>query len=126
MGYELLAPEQLARLTETAHLVDELLNRTPNPAQPYVGKHAFAHKAGMHAAGVRADAQTFEHIDPLLVGNDRDVLVSELSGRGTISEKAREAGSPSTRTSPNASSTASSRSSTRASSSRPPTARSSS
>jgi len=41
---------------------------------------------------VRADAQTFEHIDPLLVGNDRDVLVSELSGRGTISEKAREAG----------------------------------
>ena len=92
LGYELLAPEQLARLTETAHLVDELLNRTPNPAQPYVGKHAFAHKAGLHAAGVRADAQTFEHIDPLLVGNDRDVLVSELSGRGTISEKAREAG----------------------------------
>ena len=46
----------------------------------------------MHAAGVRADAQTFEHIDPALVGNDRDVLVSELSGRGTIAEKAREAG----------------------------------
>ncbi len=92
LGYELLAPAQLARLTETAHLVDELLNRTPNPAQPYVGKHAFAHKAGMHAAGVRADAQTFEHIDPELVGNRRDVLVSELSGRGTISEKAREVG----------------------------------
>jgi 2-isopropylmalate synthase len=92
LGYELLAPEQLARLTETAHLVDELLNRAPNPAQPYVGKHAFAHKAGLHVAGVRADAQTFEHIDPTLVGNDRDVLVSELSGRGTVSEKARQAG----------------------------------
>ena len=92
LGHELLTPEQLACLTETAHLVDELLNRTPNPAQPYVGKHAFAHKAGLHAAGVRADAQTFEHIDPLLVGNDRDVLVSELSGRGTVAEKAREAG----------------------------------
>jgi 2-isopropylmalate synthase len=92
LGYELLVPAQLARLTETAHLVDELLNRAPNPAQPYVGKHAFAHKAGMHAAGVRADAQTFEHIDPELVGNRRDVLVSELSGRGTIAEKAREAG----------------------------------
>jgi 2-isopropylmalate synthase len=92
LGYELLAPEQLARLTETAHLVDELLNRTPNPAQPYVGKHAFAHKAGLHAAGVRADAQTFEHIDPELVGNHRDVLVSELSGKGTVIEKAREAG----------------------------------
>ncbi len=92
LGYQLLAPERLARLTETAHLVDELLNRAPDPAQPYVGKHAFAHKAGMHAAGVSADAQTFEHIDPELVGNRRDVLVSELSGKGTVIEKAREAG----------------------------------
>jgi 2-isopropylmalate synthase len=92
LGYELLEPERLARLTETAHLVDELLNRAPNPAQPYVGKHAFAHKAGLHAAGVRADAQTFEHIDPTVVGNSRDVLISELSGRGTIAEKARQAG----------------------------------
>jgi 2-isopropylmalate synthase len=92
LGYELLAPERLARLTATAHLVDELLNRAPDPTQPYVGKHAFAHKAGLHAAGVRADSQTFEHIDPAVVGNDRDVLVSELSGRGTVTEKAREAG----------------------------------
>jgi 2-isopropylmalate synthase len=92
LGYDLLEPERLARLTETAHLLDELLNRAPNPAQPYVGKHAFAHKAGLHAAGVRADAQTFEHIDPTVVGNSRDVLISELSGRGTIAEKARQAG----------------------------------
>jgi len=92
MGCQLLAPERLARLTETAHFVDELLNRSPDPAQPYVGKHAFAHKAGLHAAGVRADSQTFEHIDPAVVGNDRDVLISELSGRGTIVEKARQAG----------------------------------
>ena len=92
MGYAILPPERLARLTETAHFVDELLNRTPNAAQPYVGKHAFAHKAGMHAAGVRADAQTFEHVDPSLVGNSRDLLISELSGRGTIVEKARDAG----------------------------------
>jgi 2-isopropylmalate synthase len=92
LGHELLEAEQLARLTETAHLVDELLNRVPNPAQPYVGKYAFAHKAGLHAAGVRADSQTFEHIDPQVVGNNRDVLVSELSGKGTVIEKAREAG----------------------------------
>jgi 2-isopropylmalate synthase len=92
MGYELLEPARLARLTETAHFVDELLNRAPAPAQPYVGKHAFAHKAGLHAAGVRADSQTFEHIDPELVGNRRDVLVSELSGKGTVIEKAHEAG----------------------------------
>ena len=92
MGAQLLAPERLARLTETAHFVDELLNRTPNPAQPYVGKHAFAHKAGLHAAGVRAEPQTFEHVDPAVVGNSRDVLISELSGRGTIAEKAGQAG----------------------------------
>jgi 2-isopropylmalate synthase len=94
MGVELLAPERLARLTETAHFVDELLNRAPNPAQPYVGKHAFAHKAGLHAAAVRAEPHTFEHIDPAVVGNGRDVLISELSGRGTIVEKARHAGLP--------------------------------
>jgi 2-isopropylmalate synthase len=92
MGLQLLAPEQLARLTETAHFVDELLNRSPDPAQPYVGKHAFAHKAGMHAAGVSADAQTFEHVDPAVVGNGSDVLISELAGRASIVEKARQAG----------------------------------
>ena len=92
MGYELLPPDRLARLTETAHVVDELLNRAPDPAQPYVGKHAFAHKAGMHAAGVRTDAQTFEHVDPAVVGNSRDVLISELSGKGAIVEKAGDAG----------------------------------
>jgi 2-isopropylmalate synthase len=92
MNCPVLAPGRLARLTETAHLVDELLNRSSNPTQPYVGKHAFAHKAGLHAAGVRADSQTFEHIDPTVVGNDRDVLISELSGKGTIVEKARHAG----------------------------------
>jgi 2-isopropylmalate synthase len=92
MGVDLLAPERLVRLTDTAHFIDELLNRAPNPSQPYVGKHAFAHKAGLHAAGVRADSQTFEHVDPTVVGNSRDVLISELSGRGTVVEKAAEAG----------------------------------
>jgi len=92
MGVKVLSDERLERLTETAHFVDELLNRPPNAAQPYVGKHAFAHKAGMHAAGVRAQPQTFEHVDPGVVGNSRDVLISELSGKGTILEKASEAG----------------------------------
>ncbi len=92
MGVEVLPAEKLARLTGTAHFVDELLNRTPDPAQPYVGKHAFAHKAGLHAAGIQADASTFEHVDPALIGNSRDVLVSELSGKAAITEKAAEAG----------------------------------
>ncbi|HEY7961942.1 MAG TPA: citramalate synthase [Solirubrobacteraceae bacterium] len=92
MGVPVLAPEGLARLTATAHFLDELLNRAPDPAQPYVGKHAFAHKAGLHAAGVRLDASSFEHVDPELLGNSRDVLISELAGKGTVAEKAREAG----------------------------------
>jgi 2-isopropylmalate synthase len=92
MGIEALPAEGLARLTETAHFVDELLNRAPDPAQPYVGKHAFAHKAGLHAAGVQADPDAFEHADPERVGNQRDILISELAGRATVLEKAREAG----------------------------------
>jgi 2-isopropylmalate synthase len=92
MGFELLDPQRLASLTEASRFVDEILNRAPSQGQPYVGKHAFAHKAGLHAAGVRADTRTFEHVDPQLVGNDRDMLVSELSGRATILEKAGAAG----------------------------------
>ena len=84
--------DQLARLTQTAHFVDELLNFTPDPNQPYVGRNAFAHKGGMHVAGVSADATTFEHVDPALVGNERALLVSELAGRASMLEKAAALG----------------------------------
>jgi 2-isopropylmalate synthase len=92
MGHHVLRDEQLAGLTEAAHFVDELLNRPPNRSQPYVGRDAFAHKGGLHVAGVRADSATFEHVDPALVGNTREVLVSELAGRHTVAERAAEAG----------------------------------
>jgi 2-isopropylmalate synthase len=92
MGRRVLSDEQIAGLTEAAHFVDELLNRPPNRSQPYVGRDAFAHKGGLHVAGVRADASTFEHIDPSLVGNTRELLVSELGGRHTVAERATAAG----------------------------------
>ncbi len=92
LGYECLTVEQLHALAPTAHFLDELLNFTPDPDQPYVGRNAFAHKGGMHVAGVSADPSTFEHIDPDVVGNHRDVLISELSGKGTVHTRAREAG----------------------------------
>jgi len=92
LGEQVVAPEQLARLTETAHFVDELLNRVPDPRQPYVGRHAFAHKGGLHVAGVRADASTFEHVAPEVVGNGRELVISELAGRATVSERAGQAG----------------------------------
>ena len=92
LGYECLTDEQLGSLTATAHFVDELLNFTPDPDQPYVGRNAFAHKGGMHVAGVNADPATFEHIEPEVVGNRRELLVSELSGKGTVQARARDAG----------------------------------
>jgi 2-isopropylmalate synthase len=82
LGHECLPT--LEGWTEAAHYLDELLNMSPDPNQPYVGKNAFAHKGGMHVAGVNADPATFEHIDPAAVGNSREVLVSELSGKGTV------------------------------------------
>ncbi len=92
LGHDLLAPERLAQLTPTARFVDELLNLAPNANQPWVGRNAFAHKGGLHVAGVRADASTFEHAAPEAVGNARALLVSELAGRHSAAEKAAEAG----------------------------------
>jgi 2-isopropylmalate synthase len=92
MGFDVVSDEQLAGLTPTAHYLDELCNMTPNPDRAYVGRNAFAHKAGMHAAGVAADARTFEHLDPVEVGNEREILASELSGKATIRSQAERAG----------------------------------
>ena len=90
LGHECV-PE-LTGLTEASHLLDELLNFVPDPNRPYVGQNAFAHKGGMHVAGVAADPATFEHIDPAAVGNAREVLISELSGKGTVLQRAEATG----------------------------------
>ena len=92
LGHECLTDEQLASLTQASTYIAELVNVAPDPDDPYVGRNAFAHKGGMHVAGVSADPATFEHIAPELVGNRRELLVSELSGRGTVQARAREAG----------------------------------
>ncbi len=92
LGYECVAPDRLRRLSGIAHFIDDLLNITPHPDQPFVGRNAFAHKGGMHVAGVNADARTFEHMDPAEVGNEREMVVSELSGKGTVLGRAEGAG----------------------------------
>jgi 2-isopropylmalate synthase len=94
LGHSCVSDQQLASLTRTAHLVDEICNLTPDPDQPYVGRNAFAHKAGLHVAGVRSDARTFEHVPPEVVGNRRETLVSELSGKGAVMDRAEQAGIP--------------------------------
>jgi 2-isopropylmalate synthase len=92
MGFTTLDPDRLAELTALSRYVAETANLRPDAWAPYVGMNAFAHKGGMHVAGMNADARTYEHIDPARVGNERRVLVSELSGRGTIVAKGRELG----------------------------------
>ncbi len=84
--------EQLSRLTDITHYVAEIANVTPNLQQPYVGSSAFAHKAGLHASAVIRRRDLYEHVEPELVGNIRHLVVSELSGKATISVKAREFG----------------------------------
>ncbi len=83
-GRECLAPDGVGRLTELSRYVYELANMNFRPGQPFVGASAFAHKGGMHVHAVNKLAASYEHIDPAVVGNDRRVLVSELSGRSNI------------------------------------------
>jgi 2-isopropylmalate synthase len=92
LGYQCVPPAKLKQLREVSTLVYELANVTPFQRQPYVGRSAFAHKAGLHVSGIQRNAHTYEHIDPLAVGNDRRVLLSELAGRANIIYKAREFG----------------------------------
>jgi 2-isopropylmalate synthase len=94
LGYQCVDPALLVGLTETAHRIDEICNVTPNPNQPYVGRNAFAHKGGMHVAAIVRDARTFEHVDPATVGADRALLISELSGKGTVQARAEQGGMP--------------------------------
>ncbi|HVN64100.1 MAG TPA: alpha-isopropylmalate synthase regulatory domain-containing protein, partial [Candidatus Binataceae bacterium] len=92
LGYNCVPPAKLKTLREVSTLVYELANITPFARQAYVGRSAFAHKAGLHVSGIQRNARTYEHIDPALVGNDRRVLLSELSGRSNIVYKAKEFG----------------------------------
>ncbi|OQA06925.1 MAG: 2-isopropylmalate synthase [bacterium ADurb.Bin374] len=92
MGYEVVPPENMKELSSVSHFVADLLNVAVDPDQAYVGKNAFAHKGGMHVAGIAADARTFEHMDPEAVGNARKVLASELSGKATVLARAEEIG----------------------------------
>jgi len=92
IGVDCVTSEQLAKITEVSHYVSELANLAPSPRKPYVGSSAFAHKGGLHVAAMSKWSESYQHIDPALVGNRSAVLVSELSGVGNIIYKARERG----------------------------------
>ncbi len=76
-------------LKKTANKISEISNVRIRSNKPYIGKNAFHHKAGMHIDAVKKYAPSFEHIDPCLVGNDRQFLLSEMSGRNTLLEHVR-------------------------------------
>ena len=90
--YSVLSPGKLEHLTELSRYVYETANMNFRASQPFVGTSAFAHKGGMHVHGVRKKAASYEHVDPATVGNERRVLISELSGKSNIAEKLSEYG----------------------------------
>lgn len=90
--YETVSEEQLARLASVSHAASEITNISPYARQPYVGASAFAHKAGLHASAIRVNPDLYQHIDPLAVGNDMRMLVSDMAGRASIELKTREFG----------------------------------
>jgi 2-isopropylmalate synthase len=92
MGHECLGGGDLQSLKEVSVLANELANMRPQTKAAFVGDSAFAHKAGMHVDGVRKNPASFEHVDPDKVGNDRRILISELSGASNVFLKAVEMG----------------------------------
>jgi 2-isopropylmalate synthase len=92
MGYECLPKDHLERLTNLARTVAEIANLAPDSHLAYVGKSAFAHKGGIHVAAIRRNVDSYQHIDPALIGNEMRILVSDLSGRGNILSRAEKLG----------------------------------
>jgi 2-isopropylmalate synthase len=91
-GWRCVPAASLRRLTALSRFLDGVTNQAPDARRPWVGAAAFAHKGGTHVDAVRKFASAYEHIDPAAVGNARDVLVSDQSGRSNLVLKARDLG----------------------------------
>jgi len=92
LGYDFHGRKHLDKLRDLSLFLDEMANRTPDKKAPFVGASAFAHKGGVHADAANKVARSYEHIDPMLVGNRTRVLISDMSGRASIMMKAKEIG----------------------------------
>jgi 2-isopropylmalate synthase len=79
-----VTPERLRQLTHGSRVLDEILNQAPSRHQPYVGESAFATKAGIHASAILKEPETYEHVAPEAVGNERRLLVSRQAGRSNV------------------------------------------
>ncbi len=92
LGYQALPAGNLPQISEISRYVAALANLAYDEHLPYVGRSAFAHKGGIHVSAIRRNVNSYQHIDPALVGNKMTILVSELSGRGNLISKAEEYG----------------------------------
>jgi 2-isopropylmalate synthase len=92
MDAECLPEGAVERLTDVSHYVAEVANVAPDSRQPYTGRYAFTHKAGLHASGVARLSGAYEHVSPEVVGNHRGVVASDLGGAATLRMKATEFG----------------------------------
>ncbi|GAC1323483.1 MAG: citramalate synthase [Mycobacteriales bacterium] len=91
-GQQVLPEGRLRELVRVSHAIAEVANIAPDAHQPYVGTSAFAHKAGLHVSAVKVAPDLYQHTDPMHVGNDMRLLVSELAGRATIELKGKALG----------------------------------
>jgi 2-isopropylmalate synthase len=92
LGVEVLPAESLRRLTEVSQFVAAVANQHPDPHAPYVGRSAFAHKGGIHVAAIAKLAESYQHVEPALVGNEMRVVVSEVAGRRNVRLRAEALG----------------------------------
>ncbi|WP_036487680.1 citramalate synthase [Myxosarcina sp. GI1] len=92
LGYSCLEPEQLAQLTQTSRAISEIVNLAPEDNAPFVGRSAFAHKAGVHVSAVERNPITYEHLDPNLIGNQRRIVISDQSGLSNVFHYAEKFG----------------------------------
>lgn len=92
MGKFCIPPDKLAELTRLSYFVAEVANLPHDRHQPFVGASAFAHKGGIHVAAMLKTERSYQHIDPKLVGNQPRTVISELSGKGNVLDKARQFG----------------------------------
>ena len=84
LGYSCLGQHELGKLSPTSHLISEIVNLAPDDHAPFVGRSAFAHKAGVHVSAVEKNPLTYEHIQPELVGNQRRIVISDQSGLSNV------------------------------------------
>ncbi len=92
LGIDCLPDGALAETVHVSHAIAEIANIAPNTHQPYAGWASFAHKAGLHASALKINAELYNHIDPAVVGNVQNVLVTEMAGRASIELKGAELG----------------------------------